>query len=228
MPCHQPCHLPCRRPDRPNHKKATHPCHATNPATSPAGAQIAGCVAAFPRLHMTASLHPITRTVLRVQLSIRADFEWREKGHGQALRWLILVEDSANEHIYHSEVRVRACVRVRVSACAGVHACVCACVHVCMRAFADACACACMRACVCGCVWVWDAERASQRRGKRHALGSRGCQGAPLSPTSAPAVPQALCSSRRSIPPPSCLVLAADQEDGARGRADAGLHHPHL
>jgi hypothetical protein len=59
---------------------------------------------------MAASLHPITRTVLRVQLTIRADFEWRERGHGQALRWLILVEDSANEHIYHSEVRV--CMRM--------------------------------------------------------------------------------------------------------------------
>jgi activating signal cointegrator complex subunit 3 len=69
-----------------------------------AGAQIAACVAAFPRLSMSASLHPITRTVLRVQLTIKADFEWRERGHGQALRWLILVEDSANEHIYHSEV----------------------------------------------------------------------------------------------------------------------------
>ncbi|KAF5832046.1 Sec63 Brl domain-containing protein [Dunaliella salina] len=68
-----------------------------------AGAQIASCVAAFPRLSMAASLHPITRTVLRVQLTITANFEWRERAHGQALRWLILVEDSANEHIYHSE-----------------------------------------------------------------------------------------------------------------------------
>ena len=53
---------------------------------------------------MDASLHPITRTVVRVQLTIRPEFEWRERAHGQALRWLFLVEDSENEHVYHSEV----------------------------------------------------------------------------------------------------------------------------
>lgn len=33
-------------------------------------------------------------------------FEWRDRVHGSALRWLILVEDTATEHIYHSEVRM--------------------------------------------------------------------------------------------------------------------------
>ncbi|KAL6744639.1 P-loop containing nucleoside triphosphate hydrolase protein [Haematococcus lacustris] len=32
------------------------------------------------------------------------EFEWRDRVHGSGLRWLVLVEDSANEHLYHSEV----------------------------------------------------------------------------------------------------------------------------
>ena len=43
-----------------------------------AGAQVADCVAAFPSLHLEASLHPITRTVLRVQLSVTPTFKWKD------------------------------------------------------------------------------------------------------------------------------------------------------
>ena len=66
---------------------------------------IKSCVDAFPSLELNAVLQPITRTVLRVQLSIRPTFVWKERSHGGSLRWLILVEDSATEHIYPSEVR---------------------------------------------------------------------------------------------------------------------------
>ncbi|PRW32956.1 activating signal cointegrator 1 complex subunit 3 isoform B [Chlorella sorokiniana] len=68
-----------------------------------AGNQIAGCVASFPYLQMEAHLHPITRTVLRIQLNITPAFNWKDSVHGNALKWLVWVEDSANEHIYHSE-----------------------------------------------------------------------------------------------------------------------------
>jgi hypothetical protein len=59
----------------------------------------------FPYLELDAQLQPITRTVLRIQLSIRPAFKWMDRAHGSSLRWHIWVEDSANEHIYHREVR---------------------------------------------------------------------------------------------------------------------------
>ncbi|KAK9846320.1 hypothetical protein WJX81_001437 [Elliptochloris bilobata] len=69
-----------------------------------AGSNVAACLAAFPALQMEAHLQPITRTVLRVQLVIRPTFQWRDASHGAALRWHIWVEDSENEHVYHSEL----------------------------------------------------------------------------------------------------------------------------
>ncbi|GAX76248.1 hypothetical protein CEUSTIGMA_g3692.t1 [Chlamydomonas eustigma] len=69
-----------------------------------AGSLIRSCVESFPTLRLDAQLHPITRTVLRVQLTITPDFIWRDRSHGASLRWHILVEDSANEHIYHNEL----------------------------------------------------------------------------------------------------------------------------
>ena len=44
-----------------------------------AGAQIAGCVASFPHLHLEAHLHPITRTVLRIELAVTPAFSWRDR-----------------------------------------------------------------------------------------------------------------------------------------------------
>lgn len=69
-----------------------------------AGPQIAAAVSAFPTLGIEANLHPITRTVLRIQLTLTPEFSWRDNIHGAALRWLVWVEDSDNEKIYHSEM----------------------------------------------------------------------------------------------------------------------------
>ena len=41
--------------------------------------------------------------MLRVQLSIQPTFQWKDKAHGNGMRWHLWVEDSDNEHIYHSE-----------------------------------------------------------------------------------------------------------------------------
>lgn len=68
-----------------------------------AGSQIASAVAAFPSIALEAQLHPITRSVVRVHLSLTATFKWLDSVHGGALRWLVWIEDSENEHIYHSE-----------------------------------------------------------------------------------------------------------------------------
>ena len=67
-----------------------------------AGSQVAGCVASFPYLTLEAALHPITRTVLRIQLTLTPAFTWKDSVHGSGLKWLVWVEDSDNEKIYHS------------------------------------------------------------------------------------------------------------------------------
>eukprot|EP01027_Heterolobosea_sp_BB2_P026939 GEZU01042062.1.p1 GENE.GEZU01042062.1~~GEZU01042062.1.p1 ORF type:complete len:2174 (-),score=564.16 GEZU01042062.1:67-6525(-) len=67
------------------------------------GSLVAKCVSHFPSLALEAEIQPITRTVLRVQLSITPTFEWNDRLHGSALPWWIWVEDAENEHIYHSE-----------------------------------------------------------------------------------------------------------------------------
>lgn len=67
------------------------------------GGQIKSCMRAMPHLNMTATVQPITRTVLRVSVTLIPEFEWRDALHGALQRWLIWVEDPVNEHIYHSE-----------------------------------------------------------------------------------------------------------------------------
>eukprot|EP00803_Ostreobium_quekettii_P005866 evm.model.scf_17.6 EVM.evm.TU.scf_17.6 scf_17:76728-98390(+) len=68
-----------------------------------AGALIKECLAAFPKLDLVVQLHPITRSVLQVKLEITPAFKWRDAHHGGVMRWIIWVEDSENEHIYHTE-----------------------------------------------------------------------------------------------------------------------------
>ncbi|XP_059441040.1 DExH-box ATP-dependent RNA helicase DExH14 isoform X3 [Corylus avellana] len=58
----------------------------------------------FPWIQLSATVSPITRTVLKVDLLITPDFTWKDRFHGAAERWWILVEDSENDHIYHSEL----------------------------------------------------------------------------------------------------------------------------
>lgn len=69
-----------------------------------AGSKVVAALSQLPMLDIQASIMPITRTVLRVHLEIHPDFKWRDSVHGSALRWIIWVEDSDNERIYHSEV----------------------------------------------------------------------------------------------------------------------------
>ena len=46
----------------------------------PPGVQIKECVNAFPYLALEASLQPITRSVLRIQLTLSPEFEWKASG----------------------------------------------------------------------------------------------------------------------------------------------------
>lgn len=67
------------------------------------GKLVKQCLASFPRIHLSANISPITRSVLQVVLTLTPDFVWKERWHGTSERWWIWVEDSENEHIYHSE-----------------------------------------------------------------------------------------------------------------------------
>ncbi|CAG9467191.1 unnamed protein product [Pedinophyceae sp. YPF-701] len=69
-----------------------------------AGQQVRECVESFPALELDCQIQPITRTVLRVVLKVTPTFRWKERYHGQSQRWLIWVEDSENEHLYHTEL----------------------------------------------------------------------------------------------------------------------------
>ena len=62
------------------------------------------CLEAFPHLELDVEMQPITRTILRIKLSVTPSFVWREAVHGQSMRWWIWVEDEAGERMLHSEV----------------------------------------------------------------------------------------------------------------------------
>ncbi|KAJ8559466.1 hypothetical protein K7X08_003524 [Anisodus acutangulus] len=57
----------------------------------------------FPKLNLTAHVQPITRSVLRVELTITPDFQWEDKVHGFVEPFWIIVEDNDGEYILHHE-----------------------------------------------------------------------------------------------------------------------------
>ncbi|RPB19872.1 Sec63-domain-containing protein [Terfezia boudieri ATCC MYA-4762] len=62
----------------------------------------------FPRLEVQAQVQPITRTMLRVELTITPSFEWDDTIHGAAESWWIVVEDCDGEEIlFHDQFVLR-------------------------------------------------------------------------------------------------------------------------
>lgn len=57
----------------------------------------------FPKLDLAAHVQPITRTVLRVELTITPDFQWEDKVHGFVEPFWVIVEDNDGEYILHHE-----------------------------------------------------------------------------------------------------------------------------
>ncbi len=57
----------------------------------------------FPKLDLSASVQPITRSMLRVDLTITPDFEWDAEFHGTAEGFWIIVEDVDGEVVLHHE-----------------------------------------------------------------------------------------------------------------------------
>lgn len=68
------------------------------------GAHIVKCAQEIPMINIDATLHPITRTVLRIRILIEADFRWNDGVHGKfAQPFWIWIEDPESNFIYHSE-----------------------------------------------------------------------------------------------------------------------------
>ncbi|XP_065353810.1 U5 small nuclear ribonucleoprotein 200 kDa helicase [Cloeon dipterum] len=57
----------------------------------------------FPKLELSTHIQPVTRSTLRVELTLTPDFEWDEKIHGASEAFWILVEDVDSEVVLHSE-----------------------------------------------------------------------------------------------------------------------------
>ncbi|KAJ3757592.1 putative RNA helicase [Lentinula raphanica] len=67
-----------------------------------AGKLVHRLVHSFPKLQLSAQVQPITRSLLRIELTITPDFRWDEKIHGGAETFWILVTDVDGEIIlYH-------------------------------------------------------------------------------------------------------------------------------
>ncbi|GAB2210389.1 hypothetical protein Droror1_Dr00015655 [Drosera rotundifolia] len=57
----------------------------------------------FPKLNLAARVQPITRSVLKVELTITPDFLWDDKVHGYVEPFWVVVEDNDGEYILHHE-----------------------------------------------------------------------------------------------------------------------------
>uniref|UniRef100_A0A0N5ASB3 U5 small nuclear ribonucleoprotein 200 kDa helicase n=1 Tax=Syphacia muris TaxID=451379 RepID=A0A0N5ASB3_9BILA len=57
----------------------------------------------LPKLELTTLIQPITRTTLRIELTISPDFQWDERVHGSAEGFWIFIEDVDGELILHHE-----------------------------------------------------------------------------------------------------------------------------
>ncbi|XP_070055782.1 DExH-box ATP-dependent RNA helicase DExH12-like [Nicotiana tomentosiformis] len=61
------------------------------------------CIHQFPKLNLAAHVQPITRSVLRVELTITPDFQWEDVVHGFVEPFWVIVEDNDGEYILHHE-----------------------------------------------------------------------------------------------------------------------------
>lgn len=72
------------------------------------GKPVYSLVQKFPRLEVQAQVQPITRSMLKVDLTITPNFEWDEFLHGQAENFWIIVEDCDGEDIlFHDQFLLR-------------------------------------------------------------------------------------------------------------------------
>ncbi|KAK4192708.1 putative pre-mRNA-splicing factor [Podospora australis] len=73
-----------------------------------AGKVVCGLVSKFPRVEIQANVQPMTRSMLRVELTITPTFEWDIDIHGLAESFWVLVEDCDGEDIlFHDQFILR-------------------------------------------------------------------------------------------------------------------------
>ncbi|KAL1882717.1 hypothetical protein VTK73DRAFT_1237 [Phialemonium thermophilum] len=73
-----------------------------------AGKTVCGLVAKFPRVEVNAQVQPMTRSMLRAELTITPNFEWDDDIHGLAEIFWIIVEDCDGEDIlFHDQFLLR-------------------------------------------------------------------------------------------------------------------------
>ncbi|KAI7862372.1 Sec63 Brl domain-containing protein [Spinellus fusiger] len=68
-----------------------------------AGRQLHKFIHQFPRLDIQAHVQPVTRSLLKIELTITPDFQWDEKVHDTSEAFWILVEDVDGETILHHD-----------------------------------------------------------------------------------------------------------------------------
>ncbi|ORY60157.1 Sec63 Brl domain-containing protein [Pseudomassariella vexata] len=72
------------------------------------GRKVCDLVAKFPRVEIQAQAQPMTRSMLRIELSITPNFEWDDALHGSAENFWIMVEDCDGEDIlFHDQFLLR-------------------------------------------------------------------------------------------------------------------------
>ncbi|CEL57890.1 pre-mRNA-splicing helicase BRR2 [Rhizoctonia solani AG-1 IB] len=73
-----------------------------------AGKLVHRLVHSFPKLDLQAHVQPITRSLLRIDLTITPDFQWDERAHGTSQGFWIIVEDVDGEIIlFHDQFVLR-------------------------------------------------------------------------------------------------------------------------
>jgi len=67
------------------------------------GALIQKCVRMLPRVEVSCTVHPITKSTLRFHIELNPVFNWSGRHHGGAEGFWLWVEDNENNRTYHSE-----------------------------------------------------------------------------------------------------------------------------
>ncbi|MCJ1451852.1 DEIH-box ATPase [Mycoblastus sanguinarius] len=72
------------------------------------GNTVCNLVQRFPRLEVQAQVQPVTRSMIRIELTITPNFDWDETVHGMSESFWILVEDCDGEDIlFHDQFLLR-------------------------------------------------------------------------------------------------------------------------
>jgi len=53
----------------------------------------------FPRLELTASIQPVSRSLVNIHCSVQSDFAWNDEVHGRSQHFWLIVEDADSENI---------------------------------------------------------------------------------------------------------------------------------